>query len=149
MTIWIWVVLAVVAVLILRRLGEGSVAMPPQAAPDSPKPVDKGPSAGITVGKQSPLEREAWLRQNIQNLGQESFPEDPDVAWRVLAVTHKGAFSAAEAEAHPATVGYPKFKFVAEFTDGPRLVGCLCWNDGKWEPLFSVEDAPEDWLELA
>jgi hypothetical protein len=81
------------------------------------------------------------IHSTINDIGREAFPENTDVSWKVLKVVHVGAYSFVEAEAHPATVGYPKFVFVLEFEkwDKPSVVGCYEGDGNRWGLLFGAE----------
>jgi len=95
--------------------------------------------------------REPVIRQRLQAIGLESFPDDTDVTWRLLGIVDAGAFSIVEAAPEPDTVGYPRFRFVLDFPspDTPRVVGCYCWErGGRWGLLFADPGAPEDWKRL-
>lgn len=94
-------------------------------------------------------ELEMAVRAGIQRIGEESFPEDA-VAWRVTTVEEKGGYAFAEAVAEPATVGYPKFRFVLRAgTGGVEVVGCYAFEGGRWSLLFTAPGTPQDWKSLA
>jgi hypothetical protein len=94
--------------------------------------------------------REEWATANINAIGRTSFPDDDEVTWKILAFQHDPATSEVEAEATPATVGYPRFKFILEFSDpgNPKDTDCYALEGEEWTLLFSVDpeadgDAPE------
>ena len=91
------------------------------------------------------------IRERIQAIGQDSFPDDTGVAWRVLAIEHKGEFAFVESEPVPATVGYPRFRFVLRqgATGDINVLGCYCLDGGKWSLLFTDPRFPEDWRGVA
>jgi len=95
-------------------------------------------------------DRDEVIRQGIQQIGLDSFPEDTEVAWRVWAIRHEGSYSAVDADASPATVGYDKFRFVLRFQDEDRftVVGRYCYEGGRWRPLFSDPAASDEWRAL-
>ncbi len=86
-------------------------------------------------------DREIWLRANIVRLAEECFPDDAGLAWPVLGVEHRGELAYVEVEPKPATVGYPRFKFVVSFQDPakPGVKGCYCLDRGKWKLLFNED----------
>lgn len=90
------------------------------------------------------------IRERIQDVGLDSFPDDTAVAWRVLAIEHKGGYAFVEAEAAPATVGYPKFRFVLKpgTMKDVEVLGCYCFDRGNWSLLFTDPRFPDDWSKL-
>ncbi len=94
-------------------------------------------------------DRDSIIRERIQELGEESFPDD-EVAWSVQTIVHKGPYSAVEAVPSPATVGYEKCRFILGFTnpDTCFVVGSYCWNGSGWSLLFSDPRARDDWQKL-
>jgi hypothetical protein len=93
--------------------------------------------------------RDQVIRENIQVIGEDSFPDD-QVAWNSGEIIHKGHYSSVEAVPHPSTVGYEKFKFVLGFVDEEKfyVVGCYCWHDNEWSLLFTDPKAKDDWKKL-
>lgn len=91
------------------------------------------------------------IREKIGEIGLESFPDNTDVEWKVLAIEHKGDYAFVEAEATPDKVGYPRFRFVLRFDGGtaPLVAGSYCLDGGAWTLLFSDPNAPGDWRSLA
>jgi len=94
--------------------------------------------------------RERLIRDQIDDVGRESFPDDGDVSWNIRKMTHHGVFSIVEVEPVPDTVGYPRFEFVLHFLaeESLEVVGCYCWSHERWELLFSSHDAPDGWLAI-
>ena len=94
--------------------------------------------------------REAFIAANLQGIGLESFPEDSGVAWQLCSARHEGDYSLVEAEPRPATVGYPRFRFVLHFDALGRgtCVGCYALDAGRWDLLFTTPGAPTDWQRL-
>lgn len=95
------------------------------------------------------LSRENLIRSRIQAIGEDVFPEDA-VAWKVNAMRHHGVFSVVEAEAIPATVGYPKFLFVLHAGEPGQAVFCAayCWSGDHWSLLCSENGAPDGWRQI-
>ena len=94
--------------------------------------------------------REALIRERINEVGQESFPDDPDVDWAILKMTHHGVFSIVEVEPSPDEVGYSRFEFVLHFPspDDLGVAGCYCWSHDRWELLFTSSEVPDEWLTI-
>ena len=86
--------------------------------------------------------REEWINANINEIGRESFPDNLEETWTVIDIQHDSDVSFVEAEATPATVGYPRFKFVMDFTDptSPKTRACHVLERGGWSLLFESED---------
>jgi hypothetical protein len=95
-------------------------------------------------------DRDELIRARINDLGRNSFPDDPDVLWQVRSIVHADHYSFVEAEPSPATVGYPRFMFVLWFASGaePVVVGCYCFERGLWSLLFTTPNTPSDWVGL-
>ena len=94
--------------------------------------------------------REPLIRQHLQAIGLENFPDDTEVAWRLVKIIDAGAYCIVEATSEP-TVGYDKFRFVLDFPSPtvPRTAGCYCWERRRgWSLLFTNPDVPEDWERL-
>jgi hypothetical protein len=94
--------------------------------------------------------RDEIVHARINDIGRESFPDNADVLWKALKIVDVGAYSFVEAEAHPPTVGYPKFIFVLLFgeSDQPSVVGCYEGDGNRWGLLFTAPNAPSDWEDL-
>jgi hypothetical protein len=86
------------------------------------------------------------VRENIQRIGEESFPDD-EVRWQMITITNKGEYCFIESDAWPR---YDKFIFVLIFTDDHsyKMAGCYCWDDNQWGLLFTNPDEKEDWMEI-
>ena len=69
----------------------------------------------------------------------------------MLGVEEKGGYAFVEAEAVPATVGYPRFCFVLKPGTMVEVetVACYCLDKGKWSLLFTSPGMAEDWKRLA
>ena len=93
--------------------------------------------------------REQHIKENIQQIGEESFPDD-EVTWNPGKIIHEGHYSSVEAFPTPPTVGYEKFKFILGFTDESKfyVVGCYCWHKDTWSLLFADSSAKDDWMKL-
>lgn len=83
-------------------------------------------------------DRERAVREKIDGIGAEAFPDDTGITWHVRSFEHHEATSLVEVEPEPSTVGYPKFRFELGFENPqePKLRRCFCWRDEKWELLF-------------
>jgi hypothetical protein len=86
--------------------------------------------------------REEWIHANINEIGWESFPDNLEETWTVIDIQHDADVSFVEAEATPVTVGYPRFKFVLDFTNptSPKTRACQALKDGGWSLLFGTEE---------
>lgn len=93
--------------------------------------------------------REAAVRERIQDIGEDTFPDD-EVDWKVLHIRHSGDYCFAEVEAEPATVGYPRFIFVVHFDGFGHMqeCGCYCMADGQWTLLTTTPGTPSDWKKI-
>lgn len=78
--------------------------------------------------------REAFLRDNIVRLAEAEFPDDKGIQWNILSFEHKAHLTHVEVEPTPATVGYPRFKFVVSFKNPemPRIIGIYCFENGQY-----------------
>ena len=92
--------------------------------------------------------REAAIRERIQDIGEDTFPDD-DVDWKLLGFRHEGDYCFAEVE--PDTVGYPRFIFVLHFDGFGHMheCGCYCMADGSWTLLSTTPGAPTDWKKIS
>ena len=71
-------------------------------------------------------EREVWIRQNINGIGRQAYPDDADLEWTLHSMAHNGWYSFVEAEPTSAdSIGWPRLKFVLRCEAGtqPILVG--------------------------
>jgi len=93
--------------------------------------------------------RNQVIRNNIQAIGEDSFPDD-EVAWNIGEIIHKGHYSSVEAIPYPLTVGYGKFKFILGFADEQKfyVAGCYCWDNNQWSLLFTDPAAKDVWKKL-
>jgi len=82
--------------------------------------------------------RETAIRQRLNAIGHEAFPDNPEVNWVVEKIEHQEGISIVEVRPDGGDVGYPRFQFVLSFPSAgsPSLKRCFCWNKGKWELLF-------------
>ncbi|MDO8142497.1 MAG: hypothetical protein Q6358_13435, partial [Candidatus Brocadiales bacterium] len=73
-------------------------------------------------------------------LAEAAFPDNKGIQWNIISLEHKAHLSHVEVEPTPATVGYPRFKFVVSFKNPemPRIIGTYCFKDGQYS-LFSAK----------
>ncbi|MDO8547147.1 MAG: hypothetical protein Q7R68_07275 [Nitrospirales bacterium] len=90
------------------------------------------------------------IRDRLQSLAEEAFPDNTDVQWHVRGITQKAAFYCVEAEPVPATVGYPRFRFVLGRAQSGELGdhGCYCLDNGAWNLLYTTPNTSSDWRAL-
>lgn len=90
---------------------------------------------------------DALIHERIQDIGAENFPDNADVRWRVLGIEYKGAYAFVEADALPATAGYPKFRFVLRDAQDGTLRNAACYIPGNtgWKLLCTDPAEPDDW----
>ncbi len=97
-------------------------------------------------------DREALIRERIQEIAEDVFPDNTDVTWEILAISHEGAYSLVESKPDPDTVGYPAFKFVVSFGSiapgSTNAAGVYCLQDGKWTLLCSDPRDSDEWRKL-
>ena len=81
--------------------------------------------------------RELFLKDNIVRLADAEFPDNKGIQWNILGFEHKAHLTNVEVEPTPATVGYPRFKFVVSFKNPemPRVIGIFCFKDGQYSLL--------------
>jgi hypothetical protein len=123
------------------------------STPDTPSDwQDLFPKSQLTegTGKFWSRDRDQLIRERINDIGRESFPEDTGVSWDVLKIVHAGEYSFVEAEPDSPEVGYPKFIFVLKFAESgkPFEVACYCFDKKRWTLLSSSEGTSPDWQEL-
>jgi hypothetical protein len=110
------------------------------------------PESQLTEGRGrfSNRERDQIIRERINDIGREDFPEDTGVSWDVLKIVHAGEYSFVEAEPDSPDVGYPKFIFVLQFMKSgkPFGVACYCFDKKRWSLLSTSDGASTDWQEL-
>jgi hypothetical protein len=91
-------------------------------------------------------DRDGMIRARINDLGSQSFPDDPDVVWLLRRIVHYDKYTFVEAEPNSARLGYARFMFVLSFTTAePDVVGCYCLDNGLWRLLFTTPNTPSDW----
>ena len=115
--------------------GEAKPDITPQPKPEivsHPKPE--------TAFVNEAAKREAFLRENIVRLAEAEFPDNKGIQWNIISIEHKAHLTHVEVEPAPATLGYPRFKFVVSFKNPemPRIVGIYCFKDGQYS-LFSAK----------
>ncbi len=95
-------------------------------------------------------ERESVINEQITAIGQESFPDNPDVDWEVLEIKHEGPYAFVEALPHPDEIGAARFMFVLTVDDveTAHCVGCYDF-EAEWGLLFDDPGAPTDWKHMA
>lgn len=81
--------------------------------------------------------RESFLKGNISRLAEAEFPDNKGVQWKILSIVHKAHMAHVEVEPVPATVGYPRFKFVVSFKnpESPLVIGVFCFENGQYSLL--------------
>ncbi len=90
------------------------------------------------------MDKDALIRENIQTIGLDSFPDDENVTWNIIKIEHKGKYSYVEAKPDPDMVGYPQFKFVIAYKgESLEAVACYCLEGGKWGLLFDTPGYPD------
>lgn len=62
------------------------------------------------------VDRDAYLRENVVSIAEDTFPDDVGLSWRILAIEHRGVWSAVTTEPS-GEVGYPGFVFLVSFAD--------------------------------
>jgi hypothetical protein len=100
--------------------------------------------AGLGSAEEDPglplPEREAALAACIEPICRESFPDDGDATWSVVAMRHCGAFTAVEAYPVGRDLGYERFRFVFECPAGGKPLLRACFVDQRgWTVLFGVD----------
>ena len=91
------------------------------------------------------------MQQVLQPIAEEAFPDNTDVVWEVRAVVSRGEFHCVEAEPHPSTVGYARFRFVLRQADDGSFLdhACFCLDGERWLLLFTSPGTSTDWKQLA
>ena len=95
--------------------------------------------------------RDGFIKDNIQAIGVDSFPDNTDVTWNIRRVWHEGDFSMVEAEPTPPTVGYPSFRFVLQFVGGASqgvVAGCYALTKAGWSLLFTAPGTGSQWQSM-
>jgi hypothetical protein len=119
------------------------VSAPKSVAPPPPPPPPALP--------QDPAADRAEIHEVLGALANAAFCED-NVRWRIHGIVECEGFYRVEAEPIPATVGYPRFRFVlARAADTGTFWdhGCFCLDHGHWHPLYTTPGTSEAWLILA
>jgi hypothetical protein len=92
------------------------------------------------------------IRRTFQSIASEAFPDDTDVHWHIREIVEKSGFFCVEAEPVPATVGYPRFRFVLARGPGRsgdfRDLGCYCLDGGAWTLLYTAPGSSKEWRAL-
>ena len=81
--------------------------------------------------------RELFVKDNIVRLAETEFPDNKGIQWNILGFEHNAHLTYVEVEPIPATVGYPRLKFVVSFKNPemPRIIGIMCFKDGQYSML--------------
>jgi hypothetical protein len=104
-------------------------------------------ACAIACGGGSDAKRVAAIKERVQVWGQESFPDEPDTAWKFISSRDKKDYSIVTVEPYPRNNVYPSFRFIIHFPRGaePVFVACFALDDKKWVQLFEDSQAPADW----
>ncbi len=119
-----------------------SAAAPATSGSEAGAPTSDAPAPSAAAIADGPCARAA--ADGAPDAARRSFPDNPDVAWAVLAASVEGSRSVVEVEPTPSTVGYPRFQLVFECAvdDPPVLLGAYALDGGAWTLLFTTGDAP-------
>ena len=86
--------------------------------------------------------REAKIKQHIDGIGREAFPDSPSVVWSIREIIHKEEDVAfAEAKPNPSDpIGWTRLKFALHFgwNEKPTLAASYGFSDGVWSSIFHV-----------
>ncbi|MBL7042426.1 MAG: DUF3592 domain-containing protein [Pirellulaceae bacterium] len=86
--------------------------------------------------------RETKIKQQIDAIGREAFPDSPNVVWSIREIIHKEEDVAfAEVEPNPSDpIGWTRLKFALHFgrKEKPTLAACYGFSDGLWSAVFHV-----------
>jgi hypothetical protein len=86
--------------------------------------------------------RETKIKQQIDDIGREAFPDSPNVVWSIREIVHKEEDVAfAEVEPKPSDpIGWARLKFALHFgrKEKPTLAACYGQSDGLWSSVFYV-----------
>ena len=90
------------------------------------------------------------IRDRLQAIAEEAFPDDVGVQWHVREITQQAGLYCVEAEPIPATVGYPRFRFVLGRAESGQFLdlGCYCLAKGAWSLLYTTPNTSSDWKAL-
>lgn len=97
------------------------------------------------------MNRDAYLREKIVSIAEDTFPDDVGVDWAVISIEHRGEWSAVTVKPDR-DVGYPGFVFLVSFADesAPSAVATYAKMGSGYELLCTsrgVEkrDVPPRW----
>lgn len=113
----------------------------------NPYATGKGePPPVSTLPPQGPPDpsREAAIRERIVAMAEDTFPDNVGQEWPILGFEHRGHLTFVEVEPKPATVGYPRFKFVVPAGGEPRAVATYCLEGGRYVLLCTEHGLKED-----
>ena len=86
--------------------------------------------------------RETKIKQQIDDIGREAFPDSPKVVWSIREIIHKEEDVAfAEVEPKPSDpIGWTRLKFALHFgwNEKPTLAACYGFSEGVWSSVFHV-----------
>lgn len=134
--LWLVLFLVAVGILILSRRDENirfpkGQTHPPEPFPDSTRPMGEN-------------EKEIFIRENIVDLAEESFPDSVGLAWIIHQIQHKDATTYVEIEPDPPEAGYERFVLAITFRDpeDPEVLGIYCWDNEEYQLLASNTELP-------
>ncbi|NUO08819.1 MAG: hypothetical protein HUU08_09110 [Candidatus Brocadia sp.] len=106
---------------------------------DEAEPDIAAPKQETTVSSEisEQTKRELFVKENIVRLAEAEFPDTKGIQWNIISFEHKAHLSKVEVEPTPATVGYPRLKFVISFKNPemPNIIGLFCFKDGQYSLL--------------
>jgi hypothetical protein len=119
-------------VLVLATTAACSKSTPSSASPDAS--ADAAPASGVLCD-------EATTLAAIDRIAKASFPDNPDVTWRVLGHKTVGLLRYIEVEPTPDEVGYPKFILVigCSVATEPEIRGGYAFENGSYILLFTAD----------
>lgn len=84
--------------------------------------------------------RELFLKDNIARLAESEFSDKKGIRWNILSFEHKAHLTHVEVEPAPASLDYPRLKFIISFKNPemPRVIGMLGLKGGQYI-LFSTK----------
>ena len=90
------------------------------------------------------------ITHSFQAIASEAFPDNADVRWHIRNIIEKAGFFCVEAEPVPATVGYPRFRFVLSrgTSDAFQDQACYCLDSGAWILLYTAPESDDGWRAL-
>lgn len=94
-------------------------------------------------------DRDRIVRENIQVIGEESFPDD-EITWNIKGIKNVGKFCFVESDPLSTMVGYDKFTFILKFTDDQSytVAACYGWENNQWSLLFTNPSENDDWKDI-